>query len=352
MKKNSSLFVQLYNSIKVFLICGKLFNIVPYTIESPNAYKSQANSRKSKRFSDISCLTVLQFIISTFVICSVSISTHFQHTEFDTTMGFLTRLLYMGEYFFGIVNMILIMYGCLYQRKRYTKYLIKLSEIDKLFSKCNIKLNFKFINNYFKFYLIVYGVFFLSVLIVDFMYNRYIAKSFFRSSTVYTIPNIVSILGLTQYSGILYYIRKKYIHLNNYLRKISHNKILNTKLSIIHTKQLANVVGTLVKDKINKDDYSSVLNTFRIIHSDLNDLCKEINESFGLLIISTLITSFVVLSIQLYAIYKTVEGYSPDDLFLTIYTILWIVLHGGKIFIILLASDGVIHEVKNYFILL
>lgn len=330
-----------YKSIRIFFIFGRCFNIIPYVIELPDTKVSEIK----KSFNKISYALIVQCIVSTFIICSVAISTHYQHIEFDTTMGFLTRLLYMGEYFFGIFNMILIMYGCIYQRNNYTKYILKLNEMDLKLVKYKIKVDFKFINLYFKFYLVIYSVFFLLVLLIDLMYNRYDVKSFFRSSTVYTVPNIISILGLTQYSGIFYYIRIKYQQINKHLAKIS--KMQSSFDYGIPKKNFVSVVGAL-KSSVNEDS-TFLLNTLRIIHADLSALCKEISNSFGILIISTLVTSFVVLSIQLYAIYKTVEGYSGDDFYLIIYTILWIVLHGGKICIILLASDGVTSEVCRLF---
>lgn len=171
-----------YNSIKIFLVLGRCFNIIPYTIELP-----ETKTSAMKKTKKISYILIIQFIVTTCINCAVIISTHYQHIEFDTTMGFLTRLLYMGEYFFGIFNMILIMYGCLYQRKNYTKFLLKLNEIDLKLVRFNAKIDFKFINLYFKFYLIIYGVFFLIVLIIDFLYNRLYMKSFLRSSTVYTL---------------------------------------------------------------------------------------------------------------------------------------------------------------------
>lgn len=157
------------------------------------------------------------------------------------------------------------------------------------------------------------------------------------------MPNIISILGLTQYSGIFYYIRVKYRQINKMLLKISKMQTTSNK-NYIPKKNLVSIVGA-IRPKLVYEDPTALLKTLRIIHANLCSLSGEISRSFGILIISTLVASFVVLSIQLYAIYKTVEGYSGEDFYLIIYTVLWIILHGGKIFIILLASDGITSEV-------
>lgn len=330
---------------RCFCVMPVKFYSAPSTKEAPPSDKIAPSKflKLRKYFQIKSYWNLLQICLSLFAISAITVATHYQYTEFDSNLGFLTRVLYMGEYTTGIVNMLLITLGGHYQNRYYLEYAMDLIEVDFKLLKCGTKIDYKFVKIYLQFYMIVYGVFFAIVLFVDFNYNEGNIVGFFRSSSIFTVPNIICLLGLTQYSGFLYCVRIRFIQLNKILRKIGRDSMRQSVNYFKEKTKTTDIISVVEFAKIkdpNKLSPKEMFNELRYAHSDLCILIKKLNESFGILVISAMITTFVSLSIQFYAIYKAVEGFS-NNFYLTIYTLLWIIMMGGKTVIILFASSGV-----------
>lgn len=275
-----------------------------------------------------------------FAICgAVCFATYLQHAHFDKTMGFLTRILYMGEYIIGTFNLLLIIVGCQYQKRFYMIFFNRLVNVDINLQKCGFHPNFETTRIYLQRSMIVYAVFLISVILVDFFYNDMIIDSFLRSSTVYTIPNIVSVLALTQYSSVLHFIRDKFRTINAILVRLVTNRSLND--SAVNNK--LNIISVIA---MNSEQNGNVrtLNTLRKQHNELTRLLELLNKCFGLLIVLTLIAAYIILSTQFYAFYRMTEGFDESDIWLTLYTSLWVLLHGGKVLLILYPNNDITDE--------
>lgn len=259
----------------------------------------------------------------------------------DETMGFMTRILYVGEYIIGTFNLILIIIGCQYQKKNYVIIFKRLVNVDINLQKCGIDINYSSTKTYLQRSMISYTIFFMSVICVDFLYNRMSAGGFFRSSTVYTMPNIVSLLALTQYSAALHYIRDKFRIINAMLRRL----ILDNNLKgHFKSNNKLNIISVLSLETNKSMGIDRILNLLRKQHAELCRLVELLNECFGILIVFTLIAAYIILSTQFYAFYKMSEGFDVQDIWLSIYTILWVILHGGKVVLILLPINDISDE--------
>ncbi|CAO1349680.1 unnamed protein product [Diamesa serratosioi] len=255
-------------------------------------------------------------------------------------MGFMTRILYVGEYIIGTFNLILIIIGCQYQKKNYIILFTRLIDVDIKLQKCGIRPNYSVTKIYLQRSMISYTIFFLCVICVDFLYNRMSAGGFFRSSTVYTMPNIVSLLALTQYAAALHYIRDKFRIINTMLRRL----ILDNNFKGIFKKNKLNIISVLSMETNKSIGIDQILNLLRKQHAELSRLVELLNKCFGILIVFTLIAAYIILSTQFYAFYKMSEGFDVHDIWLTIYTILWVILHGGKVVLILLPINDISDE--------
>lgn len=323
---------EFYNSFRRFLLMNQLVAAAPIRIQFTKELHRQRSIDK--------LLSTLHLFYGFCISASVCVATYLQHEHFDSTMGFMTSILYMGEYIIGTFNLLLVIVGCQYQKKFYAIIFKRLVTVDVNLQKCGIQPNFKTTKIYLRRSMIAYSIFFTFVIIVDLMYNRLLLDSFVRSSTVYTVPNVVSTLALTQYSMLLHYIRDKLRIINAILRRMINPEQLdsvNHKLSIISVLSLSR--GRKPTEKI--------LNILRRQHAELCRLMELLNECFGVLIVLILIAAYVILSIQFYAFYKMTEGFEDRDFWLIIYTILWVILHGGKVLLILYPVNDVIDERKR-----
>lgn len=338
-----------FASVKYFLLICQCFCAAPIHL---TLYANQKCSSKKLSIRNVA-LSIVHFGWSSIVLGAIITSTYFQYSEFDSdNLPFMTRILYFSEYISGIFNTTLIILGCYYQRHRYTLYFEAFIKNYTILISSGSKCDFEKIREFLKRVLIAYLIFFSCVIITDFMYNRLVAKSFFRSSTVYSIPNIISVLALTQYILLLHLLCNCYTKICDILTQLpdKYNQQWATEFS---SRTFICESRNSIRSK--NDDFARIGLNCEIILEDLRLLCldltkinKFINSSFGLLVISTIISTFVILSIQFYSFYTISEGYQEHDFWLSIYTALWIVLHGGKTFLILLFNHFVNEKVREF----
>lgn len=323
-----------YKSIEPFVIIFQIFGCAPL---NDIIYKPNTPLNKVKDLTH----SILQAIWSLLLLILITVSTYFQASIFDTTLSFLSKVLYRLEYIFGLFNTALIIYGSQFKKKHFLKILKNLIKLEADLNELEEIQDFNFIRIFLKKTIFSYSLFFIAVIVVDCNYNKLQIIPFLRSSTVYTIPNILSLLSITQYCGILYCIQHKYKKINSCLFKLS--KTCNYKSEVKQIINKSNVIS-IVSSKII-ENYVKNIEHLRKTHSSLSCLTEDVNESFGILIISILASSFAILSIQFYALYKMFDK-NDIDTFLFIYTVLWIILHGGKVAIILYANNGLSNEVS------
>lgn len=325
--------LEFYGSFKKFLWLNQLFCSAPLKIDF--GLERPKNTDKLTSVAHLAC-----GLLSCSLVC---FATYLQNKSFDTSMEFLTKVLYVGEYIIGTFNLLLIVVGCQYQRKRYKIFFDRLVDVDVNLQKCGIRPNYDSTRIFLKRLMITYTIFFTCVILVDFMYNSMHADSFIRSSTVYTIPNVVSSLALTQYAMVLHYINEKLKAINSFLSRL---KVEIDEDRCQLTKEKLFVISGLTV----QCDYSGldkIIHKLRFLHFELSSLIELLNESFGLLIILILVAAYIILSIQFYAVYKMTEGFEATDIWLTIYTVLWMALHGAKVFLVLYPANNVSDERKK-----
>uniref|UniRef100_A0A182T1F9 Gustatory receptor n=1 Tax=Anopheles maculatus TaxID=74869 RepID=A0A182T1F9_9DIPT len=284
----------------------------------------------------LSCWTVWlvrtsNVLYSLFLMTGVMVATVLQHVEFDRHMPFMTRMLYISEYIMenGVVMMVLI--GCHYQRRCYGRFSTQLLTIAIDVSLCGGTVDFHRIETIFNRLVACVMLFFAGVLMVDFLYNEQMFWSFVRSSAIYTLSNLINVLGLVQYAYVLYFVFFFYYDMNRLLQSYAHHFRAQDK------RYVRRVGSEIVLPSGALYDYAQLIDILRRTHLQLSALMEQVNGCFGVLIVSTTTASFVVLSLQFFAIYQatTVRSWTMTDTYLLVYTVLWIVLHAAKVLMIL-----------------
>lgn len=322
---------EFYNSFKNFLWMNQMFCTVPVKLDLLET------SSKWK----MKILSGLHMFYGLLICVCVSVATFWQHDQFNTSIGFLTTVLFMTEYIFGLISLLLVIIGCHYQKKYYKIFFERLINVDLNLQKCGVQPNFDSTATYIRRCMFVFTIFFSIVVAVDKFSHT---DSFIIRSAVYSIPNMVTTLALMQYSTVLDYIQDKLKTINAVLQQLAtsnkfmdHQHIVNNKLNIISVFSMN--VGQNGTDKI--------LNILRKQHAELSRLMELLNRCFGLLIILTMIVAYVALLSQFFEFYKMTVGIDNVITWLTAYTTLWMVLQCGKVTLVLRSTDDFSEERKR-----
>lgn len=325
-------------SLQRFLLVNQIFCSTPVNLN----FLENTVQRNVKRSQKRCCYTVLHCLWSIVIAVGVCLATYYQHQYFDIEeMSFLTGLLYIGEYSINMFNLCLVCIAAQYQKKDYALFFNRLIAVDINLRNCGVQYDYKGGRKFLTVAMLLIALFFGSVIIVDFLYNKRIWENFLRSSVVYTIPNIVSLLALTQYSAVVYFIWTRFSTINGILKRMVRQS--NLRNDIVGK---VNVISVLSMEVGYRDPGAEkTFNILRKQHAELSRLTELLNKSFGILILTTLIAAYVILSIQFYAFYKLSEGYAEADVFFIVYTVLWIILHAGKVLLILYPVNKITDEV-------
>lgn len=268
------------------------------------------------------------------MLSSIIVAIYFQYAQFDSNnISFMARILYFGEYVSGILSSSLIVIGCCYQLDKYIDYFNRCVDFLIRLEHLSVSTESLRVDEFVRKFHFGYGALFSTVVFTDLMYNNLNFAEFARSSTVYSIPNIMSVFSLTQYF-LLLHIVAFCIH------KI--NEVLETNES-----DQAFLVHHFSPTNRRMPAPSSRIERVRVLFMDLCEFYDDVNESFGLLLVSIFCATFIILSIQFYAFYTVADNLVPANPWLLVYSFLWVVLHGGKAFLVLLFNHFISVEVRK-----
>ncbi|XP_058123054.1 putative gustatory receptor 59e [Anopheles coustani] len=337
----------LQSARKLVRIC-QLFGTVPWYLDLFEAgfvlrEQQHGGLRGWRRW----CMQGLNMLYSIGIATVVIIATILQSSEDDWKMPFLTQILFINEYILANIVVLMVLIGCHYQCCYYQQFTDKLMAITTTIASCGAVVDFQRIETIFNRLLLGVALFFGTVLTVDFLYNDRLFWNFVRSSSVYTLSSIINVLGLIQYTYLLYFIFLFYSDVNRLLMSYedhaSRDKQCRTHRRLFYE---TTVVTPSSGGASLLYDYARLIDLLRSIHLELNELLEQVNDCFGVLIVTTTIASFVVLSLQLFCIYlaTTVRSWKVTDTIFLVYNVLWIMLHAIKVLMVLYPSHLVQKE--------
>ncbi|XP_049542719.1 putative gustatory receptor 59e, partial [Anopheles darlingi] len=216
-------------------------------------------------------------------------------------------------------------------------------------ASCGGAVDFVRIESFFNRLLACTGLYLAGVLLIDFLYNDQQLWAFCRSSAVYTLTSLVNLLGLIQYFYLMYFIFLFYHDMNRLLKRFAVQSARSVARPTKRHSLAYRLPGYADVDTSSGTtlfDYAALLDSLRKTHLKAYTLVEQVNECFGLLIVLTTVASFIVLSLEFFAIYlaTTTRHWTSTDTYLLVYTVLWIVLHGAKILMILYPAHLVQRE--------
>uniref|UniRef100_A0A2M3ZI42 Gustatory receptor n=1 Tax=Anopheles braziliensis TaxID=58242 RepID=A0A2M3ZI42_9DIPT len=328
----------------------QLFGTVPWCVRLYETSKEPARHRWKWRL--IRLANVLESVALMVVVTGATVLQHiefdcksdFEAAEFDChKTPFMTRMLYICEYIMANTVVAMVLVGCHCQRRWYARFAEQLLTIAIEIAGCGGAVDFVRIESFFNRLLACTALYFAGVLLIDFFYNEQQLWAFCRSSAVYTLSNVVNVLGLIQYFYLMYFIFLFYHDMNRLLKGFARQSARSVDR---RSTRLPGYTDVVTPSGTALFDYATVLETLRKTHLKQYKLIEQVIECFGLLIVLTTVASFVVLSLQFFAIYRatTTRHWTSTDTYLLVYTVLWIVLHSAKILMILYPAHLVQRE--------
>lgn len=317
---------QFRSSIRPLISLCQLFGVAPVPISFDQNQNIVAFRWKIfKCFHQIWCTMIILGIITSF---------YFQHVKFNTIAQYsqIKVLLHIGEYISIISTCIACVIGSQINRNTYDQYFQQLMEIDSKFVECGAKIN---CNNLKRFVIKCITMCFLFETVMVFVF----AMSFFgednsivRNITLYVIPHIMVLLVIIKYCSLLYAIQERCHNISLMVKKIS--------LDLLFKKEYRQTHKTATENKICQK-----INGLRLAFLDISKLTTDVNGTFGVLVISILVSTFVILSTEFFAFYEYVEQAAPD-MYVPCLSVLWIIFYGGRIIFVLRMNHAVNIEVK------
>lgn len=319
------------SSIKLLIFLCQLFGVAPLPVLFGQHERLEAVRWKVFRcFHRIWC--------GWLIIC-ITTSFYFQHVKFNTIVQYsqIKILLHIGEYVSIISTCTACVIGSQINRNAYNKYFQAIIEIDSKLNECGCRTNFTNLKRFtikcvaacFLFEFVMVSVFALSLFGED--------NSIVRNITLYVIPHIMVLLAIIKYCTLLYAIQERYRSISLLLKKISVDLLF--KKEYRQTK-------TVLQTAITENKICQKLNSLRLAFLDIATLTTDVNESFGVLIVSILVSTFLILSTEFFAFYEFIERSAPD-LYEPVLSFLWIIFYGGRISFVLRMNHAVNIEVRK-----
>lgn len=334
-----------FKSLRIFLFVCQCNGAAPIHLCFTTLSPLSSTITKSQLYREY-LMCCLHSMWCTLILCVIICATYFHYLATDSkSVMFLTRILYFAEYVSGALNSALIFVGCYHQRDRYRAFFERISQTYLRLAAFGETIDFLRIEQLIKRFLFGYLAFFVLAVITDFNYSQCNWENFLRSITVYLLPNTISVLALYEYFLLLDILAEFYAKIRNILRKYSGDCCTMNSMEVF--EQELNYMGKCSKNRCPILNDGRRMLQLRFLYLELNQLNYDITTAFGWLVISTIISTFLILSIQFYTFYTIFEGFVNANTWLTIYTTLWVALHGGKTFLILLFNQFVCDEVNT-----
>lgn len=317
----------IFKTMKWLFVVGNILGACPILF--------QKNYRRS------AVLINIHSVWSICVVAAISTTMYFKFFDFKPLMNQISSFLVAFEYIANTVNCLIIIVGARYQRHMYLSYMLTIQAIDKRLldgkSFCTLHTFLWYTSIKFS----VLGIFILTVIL---FFNRFDYTLSMELCVIYMLPNIIIMIPLIQYYCLLYAIAERYRQISNGLRQLfksfdfAGNDILN---EIIIRKD--NVIAE--EDCFNGTEMNLKLMVMRKAHLQLNYLEAKTARSFGWLVLCLIGSAFVIAVATLYSVYETAKTKDNWNWWGLFFAILWLMLHNGKLWIILSMNSKVIEEV-------
>lgn len=192
----------LATNLRWLILMGQVFGAAPVNITMRPSFdnKKHAVNIKSKRINRL--FVWIHYVWTAFLIVLILESMVSRFIEDGSTIS-ISRFLDLIEYFFNIINTIIITFGCNYNRQWYAKYLKEFIEIDIKLHRAGAQSLQCAVLRFLRIFGTVSVIYFIFAIITDGLLRDFIVFKWTRSLAAYLLPNVIIVLCILQYCCIL-----------------------------------------------------------------------------------------------------------------------------------------------------
>lgn len=327
----------LATNLRWLILVGQVFGAAPISI---NMRPSLNNKKQSSNYNLINLMIIwAHYVWTIFLIVLILASMVSRFIEDGYTFS-ISRFLDLIEYFFNIVNSITIMYSCNYNREWYRKYLIQFIEIDLKLKRAGDISKECLVQRFLRICGTLTVIYFICAIVTDGLLRNFVVFKLARSLAAYLLPNVIVVLSVFQYCCILLALQERFAKINGVLLRL----LVEYRRTFDWDYQLKGSVLAIVSrssDVLPKE----ILISLRGIFNELSVMHKNGNTLFGWLIVALAASNFVIVCTQLFTLYRFAKDSAEFNIFLLTYSVLWILLHSGRIIGVLYLNTRIEEEV-------
>lgn len=324
--------------IRVLLTMSQVFCAAPINLSiGPQKQSRKMWLRRSMRFAHL--------LWSVFILIVIAYCMQNNFTEIiSSDNSSLLQILYLSELAFNLMNCVLVIVSTNYQQLWFNVYVEQINAINKKLQLPVTALNVK-LSRFLRLIFTISFVFLTTVISIIVTYQKANVRRLLQVCATYVVTNIIIFLALLQFFVLVYVVQKQYEQLLITIRRMSNT------LMASHVKTI-NIYHFEAESKMNcqkglqfmecKDTTKERLEMLRSMYFDLTILEGNINQSFGVFIVSLVLSAFFVVTTQLYVFYTQTQDV---DFMQVTYSSVWMIQHCLKVFAIFFLSSRVSQEV-------
>ncbi|KRT79786.1 hypothetical protein AMK59_6730 [Oryctes borbonicus] len=220
----------------------------------------------------------------------------------------------------------------------------KIDEIDMNMKNINIKINYKNSRRFVSVQIIFITCVFLLKVVLQFFMHSAARLSMY---TAFNVFDYINTIMLFQYVDLLLLIRQRFIWMNRRLRQLNNYTDYFEKLTIPLTPIVSDT-DTKKYPIRTKLDSELILNNLAAIYVKLCQLSRLVNRTYGIQILVTVGSRFVMITTQLINTYNIIGDPRFDSPIRYTLTFIYLFLHSSKIFMIASLSENTAAKVGCY----
>lgn len=305
-----------FKTNRYFLIISQIFLSAPMGIHKPRKIIKQKDLILY-RLHVIWCLTI--YIL-------LAICVYDEYTLSNIELPTIQKPLYFSEYLVYLVHLLEIIRLINFRREMFWNFQNFILDFDcNLMNMNNVRICYRDLHRFLQYHIILIVIHTICCVTTGYFYNEGKIVNFLRTNTVYILPNLVIHISLVQYYALLYYIYKRgdivYELLEKLLQTSSSNDVWN---------------------------FRHQLHLLRAMLAKLDEFTKTVNDHFSISIILVYFGSFINISVNIFLLYKYLNSWDTSNPAWTIYSIFWILMHIGKMFLILYYNQNILNAVSIF----
>ncbi|XP_075167777.1 putative gustatory receptor 59f [Haematobia irritans] len=314
-KKREALEKQFYGAIYHLMVLSQIFLCAPTAVHRPKVIEKKAEK----------LLYYLHLIWSVSLYVGLVACIYDEYTSSNTDLPTIQKPLYFSEYMVYLIHLLEILLRIHWGREKFWVFYRFLLDFNLKLMEMKLRPKYNRLRRFIHLHLLLNVVHFTCTLIVGYYYSTGIWWNFFRTSTVYILPNVVIQISLVHYYALLYVIAECLQRLNGLLDQL----LLSHKI-------------------LNSSTFRIQVHLMRSLYGRVEQFTRDVNDVFSYSIILVYFGSFINITLNIFLLYKFLSDWQNSAWAWIFYSAIWTCMHIGKMFLILYYNEKIQRKVRHF----